>query len=277
MKSMIQPVGVALFGFITSVLTAIAVVAISNATGINLFTFSLWLVVPIGAIGTGFVAASGYYFGALYFHTRATPTMLLQMVIIAGLTNILIYYLGYSTLVLDDGQRVADFASFSQYLDLRLTTAQYRLRSTSTGEVGSFGYVLALLQFIGFLFGGYVIYNDLRDKTLCGQCEAYLRTLSKKVVKFEFAEEAANFWDTFFDFPLDSSEFSEKVRTERKVEEGKATVSVETHLRNCPKCKEQEILQSASSFNGKEWEVLPDFVRRIAIPEGVSLSKVFRG
>src|SRR5437762_3667685 len=109
MKNLAQAFGVATCGLITSVLTALVVVVVSRMTGFDFFTFSIWVVVPAGAALTGFAAASGYYFGSLYFHKRPDLLLLLQMVVIAGMTQLLIYYLGYKTLVLEDGRRVSDF------------------------------------------------------------------------------------------------------------------------------------------------------------------------
>jgi hypothetical protein len=42
-----------------------ALTAIERLTGFDVFTFSLWFIIPAGAIGTGIAAASGYYFGRL--------------------------------------------------------------------------------------------------------------------------------------------------------------------------------------------------------------------
>jgi hypothetical protein len=88
-------------------------------------------------------SASGYYFGSLYFHKRATSILLIQMLMIAGLTQLLIYWLGYATTVLDDGRRMADLVSFGHYLDFSLTKAHYRIArlAVDTGEVGTDGYL----------------------------------------------------------------------------------------------------------------------------------------
>jgi hypothetical protein len=40
---------------------------------------------------------------------------------------IVIYYIQYATLILDDGLRVSDFIPFAKYLDITLTTAHYRV------------------------------------------------------------------------------------------------------------------------------------------------------
>jgi len=276
MKKLLEPVGVTLIGLVTSLLTAIAVSTFAQATGINVFTFSIWLIVPVGAIGTGFVAASGYYFGSLYFHSKATRFLLIQMIVIAGLTNLLIYYLGYTTLVFDDGRRVADLLSFAEYLDVKLTTAEYRIRSASTGEVGAFGYLLALLQFAGFLVGGYTIFNTLVEKPVCETCDTYLRTLAKREHQFKDSEPAIAFWNGLFDHPLDGPEFVKMLQPEKMKQVELDTVQINTELRGCSTCKQQDVLQWVTIWNGKAWDAVPDMNRRLAVPEGMSLVSAFK-
>lgn len=60
MKSMLESFAIALCGLATSVLAALANVAIARATGADIFTLALWVVVPVGALMVGCVAASGY-------------------------------------------------------------------------------------------------------------------------------------------------------------------------------------------------------------------------
>lgn len=66
MRSLLESFGIVLCGLATSILVALADVAIARMTGFDFFTFSIWVVVPAGALLTGFAAASGYYFGSLY-------------------------------------------------------------------------------------------------------------------------------------------------------------------------------------------------------------------
>lgn len=121
MKSLGANLSIAICGLVTSILVAIANVAISNIVGFNLFTFNIWFIIPAGALAVGAAAASGYYFGALFFHKRPSALLLVQMVIIAAFSQFLIYYLEYTTLIID-GQKVSDFVPFEQYLDISLTS-----------------------------------------------------------------------------------------------------------------------------------------------------------
>ena len=279
MKAFARYFGVATCGLVTSVLTALAIVAVSKITGFDVFTFSIWVVVPVGAALTGFAAASGYYFGSLYFHKRPDLLLLLQMVVIAGLTQLLIYYLGYKTFVLDDGRRVSDLIPFGQYLDITLTSAHYRIgrAMTDTGEVGSFGYWLAAFQFVGFLVGGLCVYGFLLEKPVCSTCNLYLRPLCKREKTFVDADSASShYYDVLLQHPVDSSEFASLIRVEAKCQAQKGAVLVKTSLHGCPKCKAQLIEEKIQVHNGSAWKDADKLNRRVAIPDGVDLIGVFR-
>ncbi len=91
MNNTINSTCVAACGLVTSLLTTAILVVSNNLTGFDLFTLSIFVVIPVGAILSGGLASSGYYFGSLYFHQRPTIILLIQMVIIAAFTNLLIY------------------------------------------------------------------------------------------------------------------------------------------------------------------------------------------
>lgn len=280
MKGLLESFGIALCGLATSILVAIANVAVARMTGFDFFTFSIWVIVPAGALLTGFAAASGYYFGSLYFHKRATATLLIQMVVIAGLTQLLIYWLGYATMVLDDGRKVADFVPFGQYIDLILTKAHYRIGrgQTDTGEVGSMGYWIAGAQFVGFLFGGLAVFVYLKAKPVCTACNLYLRPMAKKQKVFADADAAGGYYDRLFTLAVDGPDFAALIRSEAKVDKvTQGALQVDTSLLGCPVCKDQMVEEKVKGYNGKEWKDLNNLDRRVNIPSGIDLAPVFRG
>lgn len=280
MKRLLESFGIAFCGLVTSVLVAIANVAVARMTGFNFFTVSVWVIVPVGALLTGFAAASGYYFGSLYFHKRATTILLIQMVVIAGLTQLLIYWLGYATMVLDDGRKVADFLPFGQYMDLMLTKAHYRIGrgQTDTGEVGSLGYWIAGAQFVGFLVGGLAVFCYLTSKPVCAACNLYLRPMAKKQKVFADADAAGGYYDRLFTLAVDGPEFAALIRSEAKVDKvAQGALQVETSLLGCPVCKAQMVEEKVQGYNGTEWKSLNNLERRVNIPSGIDLAPVFRG
>src|SRR5262249_57035018 len=105
MKRAIQDFLVSTFGAITSILTAIILYLIEKGIGFSFYSLMVWFFIPVGAIGAGFVAAGGYYFGAKFFNHRPTLLILFNMVAISIGTFILVYYLDYVSLQID-GQAV---------------------------------------------------------------------------------------------------------------------------------------------------------------------------
>jgi len=279
MKDLLRSFGVAFCGLITSVLVALADVAFARHTDFDLFTFSIWLIVPVGAVFTGFAAAYGYYFGSVRLHKRPTRALLLQMVAIAGVTQLLIYWLGYESLTLDDGSKVSDLVTFGQYMDVTLTKAHYRVgRSlTDTGEVGSFGYWIAGAHFLGFLFGGLVVYGLLLIKPICNGCNLYLQTMARKQKVFADPEAASAYYDRLFTLPVDGPEFAALVRTDAKVDKAQpGAMRVHTSLHACPACKNQLVKESVDGYNGSSWKDIADLSREVNLPPGVDLVPVFR-
>jgi len=184
MKKALQDLTVSAFGLITSIVTAIILLIIEQYFELSLYTFMFWFIVPVGAIGAGFVAAGGYYFGARIFGHRPSPLILLNMVLISIGTFFLIHYLSYVTLDID-GVPIRTFVSFGTYLDTVITKTSmsigFRLRSVAeTGEVGSWGYAIALIQIIGFAVGGFSVYGWLASLPYCDKCSRYLKKIAKQ-------------------------------------------------------------------------------------------------
>jgi hypothetical protein len=280
MRSLLENFGIALCGLATSILVAITNVAVARITGFDLFTFSVWFVVPAGALFIGYAAASGYYFGSLYFHKKPNAILLIQMVTVAGLTQLLIYWLGYATMVLDDGRRVADLIPFSEYLDVSLTAAHYRMARASSdmGEIGTFGYWLAAIQFVGFLVGGLNIFMLLRSKPVCQSCNLYLRPLATKQKRFADAQSAGGYYNRLFTLPVDGRDFAALIRSEVKVDKvAQGAMQVDTALLGCPACKSQIVEEKFQQYNGQQWKDLSELNRRVNVPRGADLSLVFRG
>jgi hypothetical protein len=280
MKGLLKSFGIALCGLVTSILVALADVAIARMTGFDFFTFSIWVVVPVGALLTGFAAASGYYFGSLYFHKKASASLLVQIVLIAGAAQLLIYWTGYTTMVLDDGRKVADFVPFGQYMDLILTKTHYRIGrgQADTGEVGSMGYWIAGAQFVGFLFGGLAVFGYLKAKPVCAACSLYLRPMAKKEKVFADADAAGGYYDRLFTLAVDGPDFAALIRSEAKVDKvAQGALQVNTSLLGCPVCKAQMVEEKVRAYNGTDWKDLNKLDRRVNIPSGIDLAPVFRG
>lgn len=276
MRQLVQNGGVALAGLATSILTAVAVTVFDRITGFNVFTFSIWGIVPAGAAFCGFAAASGYYVAAKYLHQRPTKVLLLQMIAVAVFTQFLIYWLEYVTLTID-GQHVSDVVPFGQYLDIILTKAHYKMgraMQIDTGEVGSFGYWLAAFQFLGFLIGGVFVYLHLKAQPACPECGKYLRSVATKGDSFGNFDEFAAYYDNVYAHPVDSAEFADHIGADYSAVEEKGAINLTTTVLECPQCFEQSIRESAQVFNGREWKDVAEIGRWVRMPKGVDVRPV---
>jgi hypothetical protein len=275
-----QTSAVAGAGLVTSILTALANTLLHWLTGFNLFSLSLFFLIPVGAIMCGFAAAYGYYFAAKFFHIRSTKVLLLQMVVIAAVTQILIYWLEYQTLVVK-GVHVADFLPFVQYLDISLTTQHMKFgrgAQIDAGEVGQSGYWLAAIDFVGFLIGGACVYFWLLQEPTCEPCNKYLKILVKKKDSFSDQESFAAYYDNKFANPVDSVEFARHVGVEYsagKAERG--TINLETRVLECPSCGGQAITEKVQVYNGRDWKDVEELKSFIPMPKGVDVRRAFSG
>lgn len=273
--------GVAALGLVTFALTVLVVTVVERLTTFNLFTFSVWVVVPVGAGICGAAAASGYYFGSLFFHTRPTWFLLVEILIVAAIAQLAIYYAEYSTLVLDDGTPAPQVIGFWDYLDVYIRSMHLRVGrgNTDTGEVGQFGYWLAAIQFVGFILGGAVVWLNLRNHPVCSNCGRYLRKLMKHSQRFSTQDELATYYDGLFQHSVDTQEFADLMHWSPRPFGSKVVKGVftaETTLHGCPHCKEQVISQEVKIMGDRDWQTLPKLTRAVRMPAGIDLRPVFR-
>lgn len=270
---------IAAAGLATSIATAFGITLINTWTGFNLFTISFFVILPLGAILCGFAASSGYYFAAKHFHNKPSKILLAQMALVAAMTQILIYWLEYQSLVID-GIKAASFVSFSEYLDVMLTSTHLRMgrgAHIDTGEVGTFGYWLAFFQFLGFLIGGITVYIKLASDPTCSACDQYLRQTLSKTDTFEGPDQFSAYYDGVYAHPVDSHEFSNHVGQKHKAEGiERGALKVATTVFECPSCFGQSVKEEVQVFNGQDWKDVTDLNRFLAMPAGIDVRPSFR-
>jgi hypothetical protein len=263
---------------ITCILVAVANVILSRMIGLNFFTMKVWFIVPAGAIGVGMVGASGAILAARYFNIRPTILDAMFMVVIAAATMILIYYLDYATLVLDDGRRATDLVNFGTYVDLSLTKAHMRVsrRAIDTGEVGEMGYALAGIEFVGFLIGGAATFFFIQGLWRCRDCGSYLRKLKSKNTKELTFDETTKVMELFKAGDIETVEsLLAWAPAERTLDRRGQKALVSFNLFGCPKCKTEVISAGVTAFNGKEWKDVPALMTRRDLSSGFSLRDHF--
>ena len=258
MKSIFEQLGIAFCGLITTLFAILAIAKVQTWTGFSLTGVSVNLI-PVGAIFAGFLAASGYYFGALYSQNRANKSLLFFMVIIAGLAQILIYWYKYTSLEVD-GQFARDLIPFGEFLRLILENTTFTTYYQGTvlhkfENVGWFGYLLAAREFVGFLIGGFAAYTALRSKAICPSCNLYMRKLKKVQHTFIDTDSMDAYLLAWEIEPLTNQNIS-SLLVSNTMDEGlnKGVLRVTTVLLGCPICKNKILDHVVVIYNGKEWK-----------------------
>jgi hypothetical protein len=275
----IKSSGIAIAGLLTSFATVFANVLISGLTGFNLFSFSLLFVIPVGAIGCGMAAAAGYYYAARYLHSMPSRFLLLQMVVITAASQIAIYWLEYKSLFVD-GQRISEFMPFQEYLGVFLASQQIvagRGMQIHGPELGSAGYWLAGLQFVGFLAGGVLVYLNLSAIPVCNKCRKYLDLLATKLDVFGDADSFASHYELEFQLPVDSPEFASHVGRYHAAEEDIGAIKLETEILQCPECINQTVKEKVYVRNEEEYKEIYNLSRSTNIPDGVDVLNAYLG
>jgi hypothetical protein len=263
---------------ITCILAAVANVIVTRMIGLNIFTFKVWFVIPVGAVGVGMLGASGAILAARYFHIQPTIIDAMLMVLVAAATMGLIYYLDYVTFVLDDGRKASDLVGFASYLDLILTKAHMRVGrgNVDTGEVGQMGYALAGIEFVGFLIGGAATFFFIKGLPRRADCGSYLRKLKTKKTKELTFDEASKIIELFKTGNLPTVQgVMAWAPPDRTLDRKSEKALIVFNLLGCPKCKTEVIVASVSAFNGKEWKDAPSLTSRRDLTSGLSLRDQF--
>ncbi len=267
MKLLLEQVGIAWLGLVTTLFVAITDVTVLRWTGFSLVgTWYNWI--PVGAIIGGMVAASGYYIGARYTHSRATPFLLLLMVVIAGLAYFLIYWLDYTHREIG-GTPARDSMTFWEFVDAILTNTRITGRFIWTGSVGVLGYLLGLVEFIGFLVGGFGAYALLASGHMCPSCNLYLDTLVTREKKFVEVDALISYIGSIEEdlaspqIPVAACDNVEAAAPEP------GSIKVRFELFGCCFCKHQIIERRVSIRNGEEWNDIDSLSRTFQVPPGV--------
>lgn len=252
-------------GFVTSLITALILWWVEGRFGFAFYTWTFWLVVPVGALLSGFAGASGYYAGSWLFDRRPTRQLLVNVVLASIATFLLIHYLSYVTLEVE-GTPVSDFVSFWQYLDIaiRSTSMGFSVRTVevgSTGELGDLGYLVALLQILGFAAGGFAVYAYLESQAYCEACSRYLTRKGRLMRYTADAEGLQASVAQIFDL-VGAGSVVTAIETHKNF--GSATHGKNDHLRSmfevrhCKKCHQHWVKFSVEKQSGNDWKEISE-------------------
>ncbi len=285
MNKIQQNLSVSAIGAITSILTAIILFAVETKFGFSFYTWTFWFVVPVGAILSGFAAASGYYMGARLFRVRPTIMILMNMVAISIGTFFLINYLSYITLKVD-GQLIRESIPFHSFLDFLIRNESLSFRfgghaTGSTGELGSWGYVHALLQILGFAIGGIAVYAHLSSVPYCTRCSIYFVDAGKQT-RYDFDPDIISQKVSDLHSLLSAGrpqEAIDKHANFKKDKHEKDYIYSQFQLKSCPKCAMNWLQFTVHKYSQREWKEIENFTYttfydgQLMFPEIMSLPK----
>jgi len=263
MRKFIQDILVSTFGLISSLITALILAFVKLQFNFSIYSFMFWFIIPIGACFSGFAAATGYYFGSKLFNLKPSGMILLNIILISVGTFFVMNYLIYLGLNIN-GKQVSDYVSFSTFLDISIRNTSMgllRSRSAATGPLGSWGYVVAILQILGFAAGGLATFGWLSSIPYCDKCLKYFFSKGKQKRYFSDLESVRNQYEMLGEYIIrdDLKEALEKHRnegTEAPWEISKLCSRIE--LNYCKSCKRHHLKYVISVLRGDDWKDIDD-------------------
>ena len=109
---------------LTALLTAAMNVAVGRVGGIDLFSITLFVAVPVGAIALGFVATSGYSISMKLFRLPAKPYELWFLMLVCVGLQLAIYLGGFLAFAHEQRSLPLTIDSFQRYLFLSITESK---------------------------------------------------------------------------------------------------------------------------------------------------------
>jgi hypothetical protein len=132
-------------------------------------------IIPIGAIGVGLAAGSGY---GLASWLRGIKIIKRLLYVVAGLqvgTYFLAQYVEYRNLApcYEDGTPLGAL----EYYDVVARSFAWNQTNGSAGEpLGLLGYFFRLLEVAGFTLGGLIVPAIMLAKPYCSRCQVYMKS-----------------------------------------------------------------------------------------------------
>ena len=153
-------------GALTTLVALAGVYAVAKG-GFNLMLFYANYIIPIGAIGVGAVAASGYAIAGWWTGLKMSRRLIWSVVAQLAISYFIAQYEMFRSFV-PEGSSIGFFSWFDA------TTRGFSF--SKGGSFGAFGYAMRALELAGFVFGGWMVPVALRSKPYCESCRSYKRT-----------------------------------------------------------------------------------------------------
>lgn len=198
------------FGLITTIVTALIVVAVNSFFSFDLSSFSLFFIIPVGGIAIGLFSCLGYYLGLLKNNKKVSSGLKWLGVLLALLCFVGIQYGFYYTAYLDDdmelnykmeGDHVSEFyiedtGESLTFLNFTVEiinsrSMSFSYRSSNLLDVDgnkTVNWIFFGLDVIGILLGALAAKGMvLGSKKYCDSCSRYMK--QKQLTKFSASDE----------------------------------------------------------------------------------------
>ncbi len=250
---------VAAASLLTGVALAFVISAIEIQTDLALYGLSVAFVIPVGAIGCGFVAAVGYYAASRELHVRPTPALMSIPLATAVVTFVASHYFSYQRYEFAPGRTLSDVMGFGEYL--RAAATETSLSFGSTGAIdrlGSLGYAVTAIEIVGFAVGGWFVANHLRSKPWCSDSHQFMKRTERRRQMFEDSESFQVVMEKIID-DLERADARGAIgvlsETNPSMKESrKAPLSVEINHYECGACGADHSVVTTYARKGNQWQ-----------------------
>lgn len=263
-------------GALSALASAFVAASIYAFFGYDIFSFTLWDWVPVGALACGCLAAIGLYVACILLNVRANRLLMVLAVLIGALAYVLAYAIQFWMLQ----DELPEGIGFLDYFRLIVTGEEVSVDvlrwSVGLGSIGGLGYLFAAFNFLAVSAGGWIVYEMIAHRPWCERCAQFKRTLGQRKHYFPNAE-AYRFhrWQTDNLVP-GSPEFLRHLATSHpRMPDASGVHYMDVSLLGCRKCGSQVLQENVQVHDGKSWSHLTDDERVVALPDGIDVSAEF--
>lgn len=254
-RGVIEDLAVSACGLASSAAVAYGSFASGKYWDFAVYTWIANLVIPIGAILCGVVAALGYWLGARWFHHRPTRLLLLNIVLVSLTTYFSIHELNYSH-AQTRGVPLEKLMSYPDYLIAVTENMTYKPSASgeASWELGKWGWGVAALQVIGFCVGGFLVYGMLTSVPYCERCSKYFQKLWSRTTRWKDLSEMGSAYASIANL-LGGGHLQagvEQHATLGAARKFRAKGMILMELWKCPGCESRRLKLAAHKFSGRQ-------------------------
>lgn len=261
MKGLVRGLAVIACGLVTTFVAAIANGALARETGVDLFTWSFWIVIPAGAMLCAAVAVSGYALGARLTGTNGRPAIFIRVALTAVITWFAFHYMKYQLALFSDGEPVASSVGFGDYLSTVIEHSRIVVGAgghIESGELSQFGYLFAAIHFVGCLIGSFAPWLYLMSLGRCAECEKYTSSMGKRIQVFRSHVEARPHLHAIQSIEQNTEAYADLIRRPFKSRQaGQNAIRFLATLDRCTSCERWLIRDRTEYQTRGSWEALP--------------------